>query len=220
REVEAVVTLYATTIGHRAYEYKEKKQGYFTWALVEGMRGAAANEKGEVTLEALVKFLQDRVPKQVRLDLGAGKLQRPFAVIEGYKADELVLSVGGERGLNVGTVLNDAELTPPSEPSDDKASRAASYYDVEGTTWTGNPLTGGKSVIEFHKGGKFVYMLVPEMGSPNRPLQGTWRQEGKSISFNIGYSVSECIFDEAVIRCEGENIEGKKFKTTFYPKRP
>ena len=37
REVEAFVTIYATAIGRRAYEYKEKQQGYFTWALIEGL---------------------------------------------------------------------------------------------------------------------------------------------------------------------------------------
>ena len=223
REIEAFVTLYATTIGHRAYEYKEKKQGYFTWALVEGLKGGAANEKGEVTLDGIVKVLQERVPKQVRLDLGAGKVQRPFAVIEGYKADELVLSVGdagAARGLTVGTTLSDADPTPSAETSDDKGGRAASYYDVEGTTWTARPVSGGTSVIEFQKGGKLIYTLVPDKGSPNPALRGTWRQEGKSISFDNGYSVSECTFDEGIIKCEGENIEGVKFKSNFFPKRP
>ncbi len=55
REVQAFATLYATEVGHRAYEYKEKKQGYFTWVLVEGLRGGAENAKGEVTLAAVLK---------------------------------------------------------------------------------------------------------------------------------------------------------------------
>jgi uncharacterized caspase-like protein len=97
REVEAFATLYATAVGHRAYEYTEKKQGYFTWALVEGLKGGAANTHGEVTLASLVGYLQDRVPKRVQLDLGAGKEQRPFAVIEGYRADELVVASVGRK---------------------------------------------------------------------------------------------------------------------------
>jgi formylglycine-generating enzyme required for sulfatase activity len=92
KEVTAFATLYATDVGHVAYEYKEKKQGYFTWALVEGLKGGAANEKGEVTLGGLVKYLQEQVPKRVHLDLGQGKSQRPYATVGGYKADELVIS--------------------------------------------------------------------------------------------------------------------------------
>ena len=91
-EVRAFATLYATAVGYRAYEYKEKKQGYFTWALVEGLKGAAANEKGEVTLSSLLSYLQDQVPKRISLDLGTGKVQKPYAIIQGYKASDLVLS--------------------------------------------------------------------------------------------------------------------------------
>src|SRR6266540_2520028 len=97
REVQAFATLYATEVGHRAYEYKEKKQGYFTWVLVEALKGAAANEKGEVTLASLVKYLQERVPKRVLQDLAPGKDQKPFAVVEGYRADELVISIRGAK---------------------------------------------------------------------------------------------------------------------------
>lgn len=91
-EVKAFATLYATAVGSRAYEYKEKKQGYFSWALVEGLKGEAANEKGEVTLNSLVTYLQDRVPRRISIDLGAGKIQKPYADIQGYKASDLVLS--------------------------------------------------------------------------------------------------------------------------------
>lgn len=93
REINAFVTLYATEIGQVAYEFKEKKQGYFTWALVEGLKGGAANEQGEITLAGLIRYLQEAVPKRVQLDLGGDKNQKPFALVEGYKADDLVVSV-------------------------------------------------------------------------------------------------------------------------------
>jgi uncharacterized caspase-like protein len=94
KEVTAFVTLYATSVGQRAYEFKEKRQGYFTWRLVEGLKGRAANAKGEVTLAGLVRYLQEEVPKQVRIELG--KEQRPFADIGGYKAEDLVIAVTGQ----------------------------------------------------------------------------------------------------------------------------
>lgn len=93
KEVTAFATLYATDVGHVAYEYKEQHQGYFTYLLVEGLKGGAANERGEVTLGGLVRYLQEQVPKQVGLDLGQEKLQKPYAKTEGYKADELVVSI-------------------------------------------------------------------------------------------------------------------------------
>jgi hypothetical protein len=93
QEITASVTLYATKVGYRAYEYKEKKQGYFSWALVEGLAGRAANEKGEITLGGLISYLQDIVPRCTRNELGESKQQQPYAVIEGYKAEELVIAV-------------------------------------------------------------------------------------------------------------------------------
>jgi hypothetical protein len=96
KEVTAFATLYATAVGERAYEYTEKHQGYFTWELVEGLKGAAANDKGEITLAALLQHVQDRVPKHVLADLGSGKLQKPFAEIGGYQADQLVIAVGAK----------------------------------------------------------------------------------------------------------------------------
>ncbi|HKZ81407.1 MAG TPA: hypothetical protein VJ124_24270, partial [Pyrinomonadaceae bacterium] len=84
---------YATAVGKRAYEYTEKQQGYFTWAVVEGLKGGAAKEGGEITLARLVRYVQETVPKRIAIDLGTAKEQRPFAVIEGYRADDLVIAV-------------------------------------------------------------------------------------------------------------------------------
>jgi hypothetical protein len=91
--ITSFVTLYATKIGERAYEYKEKKQGYFSLALVEGLAGGAANDKGEVTLGRLISYLQEIVPRRTLRELGGGRQQVPYAQIEGYRADELVISV-------------------------------------------------------------------------------------------------------------------------------
>jgi Caspase domain len=123
REVNAFVTLYATAIGQVAYEFKEKKQGYFTWALVEGLKGGAANEQGEVTLAGLVKYLQDAVPKRVQLDLGGDKNQKPFAVVEGYKADDLVISFVVKAPTAIGSTTKTSDLV-------DSAGIELSFWDT------------------------------------------------------------------------------------------
>lgn len=96
KEVLAFATLYATSVGQRAYEYSEKGLGYFTWAVVEGLKGAAANERGEVTLYGLKRFIEETVPRAVRLSLK--KVQQPFAVIDGYMGEDLVVAVRVDAG--------------------------------------------------------------------------------------------------------------------------
>ncbi len=215
REVEAFVTLYATAIGHRAYEYREKRHGYFTWVLVEGLRGAAANPRGEVTLDGLIKYLQLRVPKQVNLDLGAGKVQRPFAVVEGYKADELVLSVSNERGLSLVTqtpsdaaTSNDSRARPIEEDS-----ASSSVVKLEGTVWEGDGASGPYT-IEFLPERKIRYTLL----SNKRPVGGTWKLVGDFIQISIGsYSVLTGKVEGGVMKGEATNSEGQKWAWALTP---
>lgn len=122
REVQAFATIYATGIGQRAYEYTEKKQGYFSWALVEGLKGAAANENGEVTLAQLVRYVQENVPKRIAIDLGSTKQQKPFAVIEGYRAEDLVIAVTGSASMP-------AAATNPTITTVDPAAIELSFWD-------------------------------------------------------------------------------------------
>ncbi len=109
REVQAFATLYSTAVGDRAWEYKEKRQGYFSWAITEALKGKAANEFGQVTLASLIRFVQDSVPRQVALDLGPSKRQRPFAQVEGYRAEDLVLGVLPRPQVTAASVLTDDE---------------------------------------------------------------------------------------------------------------
>ena len=127
REVTAFATLYATAVGQRAYEYKEKQQGYFTWEFVEGLKGGAANERGEITLAGLLKYVQERVPKHVLADLGAGKEQKPFAEIGGYRADQLVIAVTSTAGK---TSIGKETDSPPAKPATDPAAFELAYWDT------------------------------------------------------------------------------------------
>jgi caspase domain-containing protein len=137
-EVIAFATLYATAVGDRAYEYKEKKQGYFTWALVEGLKGAAANDKGEVTLGGLVKYLEETVPRRIVLDLGKDKKQRPFAVIEGYKADELVIAVAPRAVAS--SIPGKKESITPADPAELIRSARTVYVESKSKWFKANSV--------------------------------------------------------------------------------
>ena len=225
REVQAFATLYATEVGRRAYEYKEKKQGYFTWALVEALRGGAANEKGEVTLAALVKYLQERVPKRVLQDLGPGKEQKPFAVVEGYRADELVISVRDAKALASQPYVPDMSTQTNTLGRDTsievKPSEANS--SLEGTTWTGNRPETGEYAIKFLKDGQLQYIInVMQNGvtSP-RTIKGTWKQSGNDVQITIGnsYSVLQGTLEGSVMKGNATNQEGLTWKWTLFKKQ-
>jgi Caspase domain len=220
REVQAFATLYATEVGRRAYEYKEKRQGYFTWILVEGLQGAAANTKGEVTLAGLIKYLQERVPRRVLQDLGAGKDQKPFAVVEGYRADELVLAVRNPQS----TPQSSADETR-TDVTTDSSSRDAGVElkprdSLEGSTWTGTRPETGEYKIKFLKDGKLEYIInVLQNGvTAPRTVNGTWKQSGNTIQIVIGnsYSVLQGTLEGNLMKGEATNQEGVSWKWTLF----
>ena len=224
REVQAFATLYATEVGHRAYEYKEKKQGYFTWVLVEALRGGAANEKGEVTLAMLVKYLQERVPKRVLQDLGPGKDQKPFAVVEGYRADELVLSVRDAKALasqpyvpNMNTQSN-----APGRDTSIELKTPDANSSLEGTTWTGSRPETGEYTLKFVKDGQLQYIInVMQNGvTAPRTVKGTWKQSGNDVQIVIGnsYSVLQGTLEGNVMKGSATNQEGVSWKWTLFKK--
>jgi formylglycine-generating enzyme required for sulfatase activity len=104
--VQAFVTLYATSVGNRAYEDASRQQGYFIGEVVEALNGAAANERGEITLEKLIEHVEDKVPTKVSVRLG--REQKPFHEIEGYRSG-LVLALANRTAP---VVVN----TPPPKP--------------------------------------------------------------------------------------------------------
>ena len=161
REVQAFATVYATGIGQRAYEYTEKKQGYFSWAVVEGLKGGAANDKGEVTLSQLVKYVQDAVPKRLAIDLGSTKQQKPFAVIEGYRADELVLAV-------TSSATNTAANTPGNIATVDPAAIELSFW--ESIKNSNNP-NDFKAYLDKYPDGQFAE-LAKSRANAARPSSG------------------------------------------------
>jgi hypothetical protein len=212
--VKAFATVYATEVGYRAYEYKEKKQGYFTWALIEGLKGGAANPRKEETLAGLIKYLQERVPRRVLQDLGPGKVQRPFAVVEGYRADDLVIAVAMPTG--------DPGFKPPAQPvipNNEKPAESKSRETatlLEGTTWEGTSVESGRFTIAFQKDGKFVYTI--STGS----VSGTWKQVGTYVQMVMrnGYSVQEGTIEGDLIKVDGSNQEGAKWHWVLTRKAP
>ena len=54
--------LFSCSVGQRSWEWDAKKHGFFTYFLVEGMRGSAAGPDGRVSLQSLSEYLAKDVP--------------------------------------------------------------------------------------------------------------------------------------------------------------
>lgn len=95
QNIEAYATLYATSFGDRAYEFLDKKtgkyRGYFSYAIEEGIKGSAANDKGEVTLAGLIKYIENTVRERVYVN--ESQKQIPYPTTEGFKNSDLVIAV-------------------------------------------------------------------------------------------------------------------------------
>ena len=107
-------TLYACSIGERAYEWAEKKQGVFSYFLLEGLNGQAANSQGQVTVTGLAEYTQSKVVDWA--DTYRNKKQTPWLSLQG--GAKLVLAEG------VGQL---AEATTPT--------RVAPTIDAEAEMW-------------------------------------------------------------------------------------
>jgi len=172
REVQAFATIYATGIGQRAYEYTEKKQGYFSWAVVEGLKGAAANEKGEITLAQLVKHVQETVPKRLAIDLGSTRQQRPFAIIEGYRAEQLVLAVTNSASIAPGSDTPNVALMDP-------AAMELSFWE---TIKNSNNPDDFKSYLDKYPDGQFA-ALAKSRSNPVRPAGNSTGGESPEMMY-------------------------------------
>jgi uncharacterized caspase-like protein/Flp pilus assembly protein TadD len=178
-EVQAFATIYATGIGQRAYEYTEKKEGYFSWAVVEGLRGGAANDKGEITLAQLVKYVQETVPKRIAIDLGSTKQQRPFAVIEGYRADELVVAVTNSTSMA-------ANNPTPNIASVDPAAIELSFWDSIKNSSSAEDF---RAYLDKYPDGQFASLAKNKINSLGAPARSESRPGGDATEIAFWDSI-------------------------------
>jgi tetratricopeptide (TPR) repeat protein len=73
-------TFLSTSKGQSAYEWTEKKRGFFSYFIEKGIGGEAAN-RGKVTLTSLIDYLNESVPQAVRQY--RNREQTPYTKFEG-----------------------------------------------------------------------------------------------------------------------------------------
>ena len=96
-------TLYACSVGERAYEWAEKKHGVFSYYLLEGLKGEAANADGDVTIADLADYTQQKVVDWAQTY--RGKKQTPWLSLQG----------GSKLILAENVVEETVKVEPPTE---------------------------------------------------------------------------------------------------------
>ena len=75
-----VAVVYSCSATQTSFESDRLKHGIFFNFVIEGLKGKAANERGEVGLSGLVQYVTDQVPDQVKSDVGPERTQVPQAI--------------------------------------------------------------------------------------------------------------------------------------------
>jgi uncharacterized caspase-like protein len=91
-DIDALVTIYATQPGERAWENRKTNHGYFMEAVIEAINGAASDSvTGEVTLELFRRYVEDNVYNRTLRE--SERPQKPRFLADGYNGD-LVIARG------------------------------------------------------------------------------------------------------------------------------
>lgn len=114
-----VVKFFACGPGQTAYEWREKGRGYFSYYFEKGLRGAAADKSGKVTVGTLAQYLIGEIQAQVKRD--ENEDQTPYPSIDGPGANDFVLvGDGGDIPPTPETkIVAKRAVTPESAPPPD-----------------------------------------------------------------------------------------------------
>ncbi len=84
--VEGVIpttcVLFSCRPGERAYEWPDMRHGAFSHYLLEGLRGAAADDTGHITVQALGRYVEAQVPRWAK-KAGTPRPQTPWGEHKG-----------------------------------------------------------------------------------------------------------------------------------------
>jgi hypothetical protein len=183
------------------------------------------------------------VTSQVRLELGQGREQKPFAEIGGYRANELVLSVKDPAAAAAAQRMEQQlasetpapqqtapTTAPASEPAIGRSEVLPSEGGLAGTSWTGTSaeLLDGEYTVEFLKDGQlnYVFNRIVNGKRERTTVKGKWRQVESFVHITIltragnSYSVWQGRLEGGLIKGTTSNAEGNKGDFVLFKNSP
>ncbi len=139
--VPATWVLFSCRPGQRAYEWPDMQHGAFTHYLLEGLQGAAADDRGQITVQVLGRYVEEQVPRWAR-KCQTPRVQTPWGEHKGSWRDIVLVAARAEQSRRGRIeVLKEpvlrVETTPPG-------ATVSIDGQVRGTTPVGLPLRPGK----------------------------------------------------------------------------
>jgi formylglycine-generating enzyme required for sulfatase activity len=125
RPPKGVAALFSCSAGEVAFEHKQYQHGVFFYHLLQGLKGKAVDDEGEVTFESLAPYVRKRVSRDVPTLIGEGAQQSPNS-----KADLI--------GASPTLIARAAPAAPPAAPVvlEDALIREMKFVKVpKGTFW-------------------------------------------------------------------------------------
>ncbi|MHC9541254.1 MAG: tetratricopeptide repeat protein [Vulcanimicrobiota bacterium] len=110
------LTFFSCAVGQRSYEWSEKRMGFFTYHLLKGLNGAAADRSGNVTLASLRRYIARAVPEALQKEKGNDFLQNPWVKgEESALAGEWIICRGAGAAETHDRKGGAAQLSPQKE---------------------------------------------------------------------------------------------------------
>ena len=140
RVIRASATLFSCSEGESSYEWIEKERGFFSYYLLRGLEGEAADEKGQVTLNSLESYLSHKVNNTVKVQ--RTKSQTPWLERSGSNAGAWVLATPSETGASA-----------TSQPSTPDSSSRDSHGASSGGSAPGGEANKTDSSLAYYRSG-------------------------------------------------------------------
>ena len=107
------VTFYSCSPGERSWESEETSHGFFSYHVMKGLLGEAADANGQITVNSLETYLTQVVPSSV--DRAIGMRQTPWTNRQGTAGGTLVLnSVDPAQDTKLPSLASIPSLQPPA----------------------------------------------------------------------------------------------------------
>jgi TPR repeat protein/uncharacterized caspase-like protein len=171
---KGIYAFFSCSAGERAFEHKDLKHGVFFHYVLEGLRGKAKDEDGDVSFEALALYVRKQVPRRAP-ELIQGARQTPsLRVLEASGSSPVVLAA---RAPSAGNAKIDGKGTAP----DAAVTRAVSEEEMAKVVAELNRLedTSGVTVGYLKRVGEQNYLQ--------------WRQAADQSSATGQYLTGLCL---------------------------